>query len=98
MNKTLTIILFLLPLICFSQKAEKYVLVPKIDSFNIDFSHQSSKLNLSYQYNKETFNQIHELLLFVGAKEIDSICIYSNLVFDFQNNKGNQNLSRRFEC
>lgn len=93
-NKTLTLFLVFLPLFCFSQKAEKYILVPKIDSFNINYSFQSSKLNLSYQNNKKTFNQIHELLLFVGAKEIDSICIYSNLFPEFENNKKNQKLSK----
>lgn len=87
MNKTLTLILLFLPFICFSQKADKYVLVHKIDSFNISFSSQSSKLNLSNKNNEKTFNQIHELLLFVGAKEIDSICIYSNLFLEFENNK-----------
>ena len=95
MNKTLTLILLFLPFICFSQKADKYVLVHKIDSFNISFSSQSSKLNLSNKNNEKTFNQIHELLLFVGAKEIDSICIYSNLFLEFENNKKNINLSIR---
>ena len=94
MSKTLYLILLFLPLFCFSQKAEKYVLVPKIDSFNINFSCKSSKLNLSYQNNKKTFNQIHELLLFVGAKEIDSICIYSNLFPEFEDNKKIKNFPK----
>ena len=88
------IFFLLLPTISFSQIGRHFKLVSQKDSFNINYSFQSSKLNISYQNNKKTFNQIHELLLFVGAKEIDSICIYSNLFPEFEDNKKNQKLSK----
>lgn len=66
----------LLPYFCLSQAKECGELY--CSAYNLFFQLNSSNLNPNYRTNSQTLKFLHEFLIGVKAKDIDSIKVYSN--------------------
>lgn len=66
----------LLPYFCLSQAKECGEL--DCSAYNLFFQLNSSNLNPNYRTNSQTLKFLHEFLIGVKAKDIDSIKVYSN--------------------